>query len=965
MPDPNMGPYPLSHVLCDELEALRGGRRPTPQALVTLRLGLPADQDDRGDDLLRRRAVYRAAYDLDLSALCLSGGGIRSASFALGVIQGLAEAKLLQKFDYLSTVSGGGYIGSWLSAWLRRNGNADEVTRQLLPQRALSDEEPEPIRHLREYSAYLTPKLGLLSGDFWAAIAIIVRNLLLMWLILLPLIALPVIAVKLIAALTQTAPAAPGLIAILVWLLCLGLGGWSFRYKIRRLYLVRPAVIPAREQPAFLKGSLLPAMAAGFCFAWISGALAAHWADRVAAGFYWDRWLMIVATALLVYVAVEASLSKAARGILRDWLGWAGGAIVWGTLIWLGMRLYTELPLDGEIVQIGTLCVKEVTGCVTNTVPHSFGIDRRLVLVILGMPWFLLSIMFAQTAYTLARSYSPAGDFEREWLGRAGGWYLLGGLGWIVLSSVVLLGPKLYSSGDFLMANGKNWLTAIGAASGAVTAILGKNSLTPAKGITTGWTGIAANVVLAVVGPLFAVVLLILLSVAFDWVALGHTFEDSALFKFDFGSPDYRANWVWSVGVVAVLGAVTLICGFLANVNRFSLHAVYRNRLTRAYLGASRGPQRKPDGFTGFDQNDNMPVKDLWPATVPSGPDWRPFHVINMALNLAGTRNLAWQQRKAMSFTATPRFCGAADLGYRGTSQYGNPGDGISLGTAMAISGAAVSPNMGYHSSPSIAFLLTLFNVRLGWWLGNPGKAGDALSKGQIWRKQLLLRLTRQPDRPLAPYTQDAPWFAIRPLLSELFGMTDEDSAYVYLSDGGHFENLGLYEMVRRRCKWIIVIDADADAERGFGDLGDAVRKIWIDLGIHIRFPEADLLQAPGDAKPADVPYFALGTAEYVSDRDPPPTGNILYIKPGVRGDEGAADIIAYQRQNRQFPHQSTGDQWFDEPQLEAYRALGYLIVKRIVDAAKPPPADLAALFSRLAAIDPKTLGPRVREEDT
>ena len=84
-----------------------------------------------------------------------------------------------------------------------------------------------------------------------------------------------------------------------------------------------------------------------------------------------------------------------------------------------------------------------------------------------------------------------------------------------------------------------------------------------------------------------------------------------------------------------------------------------------------------------------------------------------------------------------------------------------------------------------------------------------------------------------------------------------------------------------------------------------------------------------------------------------------------MRGDEGAADIIAYQRQNRQFPHQSTGDQWFDEPQLEAYRALGYLIVKRIVDAARPPPADLAALFSRLAAIDPKTLGPRVREEDT
>ena len=114
------------------------------------------------------------------------------------------------------------------------------------------------------------------------------------------------------------------------------------------------------------------------------------------------------------------------------------------------------------------------------------------------------------------------------------------------------------------------------------------------------------------------------------------------------------------------------------------------------------------------------------------------FHVVNIALNIVSTKRLAWQERKAESFTVSPLHCGSRLSGVPRSEEYGDGPRhkpktdfkaskrefGISLGTAMAISGAAVSPNMGYHSSPSIALLLTLFNVRLGWWLGNPGKAG-------------------------------------------------------------------------------------------------------------------------------------------------------------------------------------------------------------------------------------------------
>jgi hypothetical protein len=215
--------------------------------------------------------------------------------------------------------------------------------------------------------------------------------------------------------------------------------------------------------------------------------------------------------------------------------------------------------------------------------------------------------------------------------------------------------------------------------------------------------------------------------------------------------------------------AIMLAADFLVNVNRFSLHATYRNRLIRAFFGgphafpANAHPPRKADRFTDFDPGDNLRMRDLWDGPVADG-DWRPFHVINAALNLAATTNLAWQQRKAESFVITPQFCGCATLGYRKTIEYGDPGNnGISVGTAMAISGAAVSPNMGYHSSPSIAFLLTLLNVRLGWWLGNPGPEGgrDGRVAGFVKRK---IRPARAPaERQQRDAADQAPPAGRRP----------------------------------------------------------------------------------------------------------------------------------------------------------------------------------------------------------
>ena len=165
--------------------------------------------------------------------------------------------------------------------------------------------------------------------------------------------------------------------------------------------------------------------------------------------------------------------------------------------------------------------------------------------------------------------------------------------------------------------------------------------------------------------------------------------------------------------------------GFFINVNKFSLHAIYRIRLIRAFLAASPPHEGDRTHKSASDLHRLRPARQHRRSTILRAE--KPFHVINAALNLVKGEQLAWQERKAESFTMSRLHCGSWHLGYRPSAQYG---DAISLGTALTISGAAASPNMGYHSSPIVGFLMTLFNVRLGWWLGNPGQPG-----ADTWRR--------------------------------------------------------------------------------------------------------------------------------------------------------------------------------------------------------------------------------------
>ena len=140
---------------------------------------------------IRLAAMYKRLHANHQNALCLSGGGIRSGTFALGLLQGLARHNLLQHFKYLSTVSGGGYIGSWLTAWIHRHPEGlAGVTKNLSNKAPESKVDPDspPILHLRTYSNFITPQVGLLSADTWTFVGIYLRNLLLNWTVFIPLL---------------------------------------------------------------------------------------------------------------------------------------------------------------------------------------------------------------------------------------------------------------------------------------------------------------------------------------------------------------------------------------------------------------------------------------------------------------------------------------------------------------------------------------------------------------------------------------------------------------------------------------------------------------------------------------------------------------------------------------------------------------------------------------------------------
>jgi len=902
--------YELPDVLFEELqqiEAERGDRRgeKREKGCDDCYEPIGADKESR---LLK---VLQRLHGAKLAALCFSGGGIRSATFNLGILQGLAKNGVLKDMDYLSTVSGGGYVGSWLSSWIsREDGTAaarfEKVITILAQETAQARcNEPYQIRFLRDYSNYLTPRVGIFSIDTWTIIGTYLRNLLLNWLILIPILFSCLLGPRIVVGLISGAAA----YATPAWLL---LGAFSGLLPIAYAVSDLPSIgNQKRDKRWFITGFLVPLLV-------MACALSTYWKGVYRPG---SADLPGVGAFLLFGMGVNV-------------VGWLVG------ILWLWSR-----GVFPRVVPI--LACAAATGLIAGGLGWSAA--TKLLPPLLDSLWYpdllyatvsvpvILAVYLLTGALMVAFLSRDTGEQDREWWGRAAGIVILVGLAWLVGMAVVIYGPWLILPNA--QAFWKTAYAAIGTGAGVATAILGKDSSTPAlrpgvsmsKGRTTLLAAAAAFFLL------FLAQSLSLLATSIFWharawglylcpsetrlactthpdlIAVANGLHFSSHLYVLCGTP--MACVAFIALAAAALG---VFMAWMVNINKFSMHAMYRNRLIRCYLGASREKEerrRKCNPFTGFDDGDDRSMTELAK---------RPYHVVNIAWNLVKGKRLAWQQRKAASFIMTPLFAGG-DLnpmfagkvvpgGYRRITEYGagkhvktpetapgaaasgNEGKDVkktqymTIGTAMAISGAAASPNMGYHSSPLVTFVMAFFNVRLGWWLGNPGTG-----MGDAWR-------------------MPSPGLAVLPLFKETLGLTQEESPDIYLSDGGHFENLGVYEMVRRRCRYIIAGDAGCDCDSTFEDLGNAVRKVRADFGIEI-----DINFAAVRAKKS---HFAVGTINYSSCDDGAEDGFLLYIKPVLTGDE-QVDQFNYARMHAEFPHESTADQWFDEAQFESYRKLG------------------------------------------
>jgi len=910
-----VAPLPFESIFkqeLDEIQKSREIRSPNKKA--------PVDKETQNAPGFSADPIAKAR-EMNLWGLAFSGGGIRSATFNLGVLQKLAVMGILNKIDYLSTVSGGGYIGSWYLSWIKRAGSLDKVEDRLSPLKSPDPmaEDARPIRWLRMYSNYLSPDASIMSADAWTMGITWLRNTLINQVILLLLLCTVLSGIHLVFQGWQSLVKLPSNFnALHVFL-------WSFVIIIPSaliaglgMYIYDPQSVP-QSWLNLGRNRYLPVISIGII---------------ALGGLGISAWM---------YTPAPTNLPAAFMDKVGSlWPAGINGLIGMICIAWIGKyhRQKDEIEYE-KLVLILFVCISSVIaviGCqfllggFWNLLTHLFEMpewfepyvqgvdnisDKSVFIIGLPVTFELISCCVVIRMMLMGNKFP---DERREWWGRMGALTHRFSLLWVVVTFSALILPEIahavfHKTWQLALAY-TGWLAIIGKA----VKMAYESSSAPADKKKPGFSVSEAFIRFA--PYLFMIGFLLTGAYLLNCLNLvGHPQVTD------------EHNLVQCIIITLILGLVTLLLSWRVGVNEFSLHHFYRNRLVRAYLGATRrrtDRSNTANNFTGFDCQDDIKLADFSNAprhklTVVDGECYEiteiikyggPFPLVNTALNATVVSELDRQDRKAESFVFSPLYCGydfsrtrsasystskAFDYGYRPTRKYAYKGGGPTLGTAMAISGAAVNPNMGFHSSPATAFLLTIFNVRLGWWIGNPGS--------KEWRRS-------------------NPASGLVYLIYDLIGKSNVDSDYVCLSDGGHFDNMGLYELVRRGCKNIILGDGEEDPKAICEGLANAVRRCRIDFGAEIDIdtsPITDKDEKTGFSKA----HIVKGTIRFSGEEKA--SGTLWYIKASVTGHE-SVDIREYFMNNKEFPDQPTSDQFFDESQFESYRKLGYSVYKDKID---------------------------------
>jgi type VI protein secretion system component Hcp len=804
-------------------------KKPVVTSFCGVNFSYPVFRDERDFIKSRREKMGLPVGSLDYSptaknqlvGLCLSGGGIRSATFCLGFIQALFSSRLLKRVDYLSTVSGGGYIGSCLTALLSSDiENIDKEIKKsskkkkipplwdecnfpfarpklqekddILPDNSrLSNEcslgiekpvtaEKEPVRRLRYYSNYITAEGNFVKKYFGPVLAFgrgFVFNLSL----IIPLPILVAVLLALLYGIPDFNIQFPGFGPIRSHLQ-MGRMDTNLRNRLEAVQMYEQFILNESKNFSF-----------NLTFS--------------------ERVEIIKANPSLAKRedSLSTKISILKESIWKEWIG---------MLILPGIAVLFVLAVD--LVFMGTKKFSLIS-C-----RFKFSYYSSICLLLSFLVPLIIQLFGAAIVYWNVYKLPNEVAF---------------------MALLSLIGPKL-------LGNVK-----IGDKDSAF------------------WGKIVLPVCLMLLAP--------------------------ALLLYFTGLMVHLIR-KWNLGFMWLIAGGFLILWLpsrLININKISLHRFYRDRLSRAFQiqHDHKNPIQKAMPFQRVSPNDRIDLTKLYENDGTIGP----YHIINTNLNQ--TKELPMNNRDGVfrtgeNFIFSKHFCGSRITGYIRTDEYQKLDKHINLATAVAISGAAVNIGMGSGNMPVLRLLMALLNIRLGYWAPDPSSINSTF-------KRILFGK--------APGT----WT----LYKEMLGVYSKNSSYINLSDGGHFDNLGVYEMLRRRCKYIIVADAEADPLMKFQGLAYIIRLARIDFGINIEIDISDLKL--DKATNVSKNHCVVGTIKYPDDSE---FGYLFYCKSSVTGDL-PQHLYEYRVKHPTFPHQTTADQWFDEQQFEVYRELGYHVGRECV----------------------------------
>ncbi|MET0654137.1 MAG: patatin-like phospholipase family protein [Pseudoxanthomonas sp.] len=773
--------------------------------------------------------------------LALSGGGIRSATFCLGLIRGLAKNEVLKEFDYLSTVSGGGYVG----ASLGRLYSADKTAREV--EDGVKSDGSMWLWWLRNNGRYLTPTgakdLGFATASILRGIIATHLEIGILLLLLAGMVLLPHVLVSLDPPTQALTPWSQDLVNVTnsIWWWLLPLPAFVFLHQVISYWYTR-------EQRTTMSMAIITAAA-------LIGLAASRHLSQVGLDAY--------------RAASDAPESFSALSTL--------GPLLLALLLLTPATAWLATALDWvrgtPIAEIRLKRTKRLSYAL-----WGFGLVIGLALIDI-VSWFLTRLFW---------QWGPAQ---------------------LPLGKTALLG--------LLLAAGRYALPEIQ-----------KRIATSKK------PSLNVEKLLNALGILLAIAALVFWTTLFNIVL----FPQSSWYNpTPVGTPLWDIPqiryWIVIVGLCFVYALGT--CRSFELLNLASLHNFYRARIERAYVssGNSEGEQaRFPSSalteatsaqtmrvapLTEAIEGDDVPLTEYAPHEHGG-----PIHLVNCCINQSvdDRTGIYNADRKGVALTVSSLGV-EIGCGFAASNAYANPPGNLSRW--IAISGAAASTGMGSRTSPGFATLLFMSGIRLGYWTKALVAKASPLRSGS---SGIGNALGKYAPKPLAIIAESLARFPGQ------FG------SIWYVSDGGHFDNTGVYALLKRKCRLVVCADCGADPKYLFSDLESLVRKAKIDYGATIEFVDPDrvservsqelksLLGTPETVTPeADSRWLVLGRIRYSDQSE----GTLVVVKPR-RLDKMPFDIVAYADRNPDFPQQTTGDQFFDESQWEAYHQLGVLMGRRL-----------------------------------